>query len=123
MYVHKPMHTAEIWKKYIDFFYFLKAFLSINRDQMQYFALYWSFCVRISFILLLIKWSEVDPNVKPQILVETFDQANSNSIPKHMSRALKTLLTYSVSTYRAERSLSGIKRLQTPLRGPRQTID
>ena len=38
------------------------------------------FCVRISFILLLIKWSEMDPNVKPQTLVETFDQANYNSI-------------------------------------------
>ena len=56
----------------------MKAFLSLNRDK--YFALYWCFCVRISFILLLIKWSEMDPNVKPQTLVETFDQANSNSI-------------------------------------------
>ena len=41
------------------------------------------FCVRISFIPLLIKWSrEMEPNVKPQTLVETFDQANSNSIPE-----------------------------------------
>ena len=64
-------------------FYFLKAFLSLNRDK--YFALYWCFCVRISFILLLVKWSEtVNPNVKPQTLVETFDQANSNSIPEYM---------------------------------------
>ena len=59
------------------------TFLSLNRDK--YFALYWCFCVRISFILLLIKWSEMDPNVKPQTLVETFDQANSNSIPEYMS--------------------------------------
>ena len=72
-----PMHTAEIWKKIL-------TFLSLNRDK--YFALYWCFCVRISFILLLIKWSEMDPNVKPQTLVETFDQANSNSIPEYMSR-------------------------------------
>ena len=78
MYAHTPMHTAEILKKCIDFFYFLKAFLSSNRDK--YFALCWYFCVRISFILLLIKWIEMDPNVKPQTLVETFDQANSNSI-------------------------------------------
>ena len=47
--------------------------------------IYWYFCVRISFILLLIKWSEMDPNVEPQTLVETFDQANSNSIPEYMS--------------------------------------
>ena len=81
MYAHTPMHTAEIWGKK-RFFYFLKAFLSLNRDK--YFALYWCFCVRISFILLLIKWSEMDPNVKPKTLVETFDRANSNSIPEYM---------------------------------------
>ena len=68
MFAHMPMHTAEIWKKYIDLFYFLQAFLSLNRDK--YFALYWCFCVRISFIILLIKWSEMDPNVKRQTLVE-----------------------------------------------------
>ena len=53
------------------FFYFLKALLSLNRDK--YFALYWCFYVRISFIFFLIKWSEMDSNVKPQTLVETFD--------------------------------------------------
>ena len=78
MYSHMPMHTAEIWKKYIEFFYFLKAFLLLNWDK--YFTLYWCFCVRISFFLLLIKWHEMDPNVKPQTLVKTFDQANYNSI-------------------------------------------
>ena len=41
---------------YIYFFYFLKAFLSLNRDK--YFSLFWCFCVRISFILLLVKWSD-----------------------------------------------------------------
>ena len=82
MYAHTPMNTAEIWKKYIDFFHFLKAFLSLNRDK--HFVLYWYFCVRISFIRLLIKWSEMDPNVKPQTLVETFDQDNSYSIPEYM---------------------------------------
>ena len=58
MQAHLPMHTTEIGKK--NFFNFLKAFLSLNWDK--YFALYWCFCVRISFILLLIKWSEMDPN-------------------------------------------------------------
>ena len=64
MYAHTPMHTAEIWKKYrlCRLFYFLRAFLSLNREK--YFALYWCFCVRISFILLLIKWSEMDSNAK-----------------------------------------------------------
>ena len=74
------LKSGKIYRGY-RFFNFLKAFLSCNRDK--YFALYWCFCVRISFILLLIKWSELDPNVKPQIqtLVETFDQANSNFYP------------------------------------------
>ena len=69
----------------------------------KYFALYWCFCIRISFILLLIKWSEVDPNVKPQTLVGTFDQANSNSFPV----PLIALLTYPVSICTADRSFSG----------------
>ena len=78
MYAPTTIHTAEIWKKYIDFFCFLKAaFLSLNRDK--YFALYWCFSVRMSFILLL---SEMDPNVKPQTVVEIFNQAHSNSIPE-----------------------------------------
>ena len=47
---------------FIDFFYFLGAFLSLNWDK--YFALYWCFCVRISFIHLLIKRSEMDPDVE-----------------------------------------------------------
>ena len=54
-------------------------------------------------------------DVKPQTLVETFDQANYNSIPEY-DVALITLLTYPVSTCTAERSFSGMKRLQTPLR-------
>ena len=37
--------------------------------------------------------------------------------------ALITLLTYPMSMYTAERSFSGLKRLQTPLRVPRQTRD
>ena len=87
------LKSGKIYRGY-RFFNFLKAFLSCNRDK--YFALYWCFCVRISFILLLIKWSEMDPNVKPQTLVETFDQANYNSIPEY-NVALITLLTYPVS--------------------------
>ena len=31
IYAHTPVRTAEIWKKYI--FHFLKAFLSLNRDD------------------------------------------------------------------------------------------
>ena len=77
------MHIAEIWEKiYRSFAYFLKAFLSLIRDK--YLVLYWRFCVRISFILLLIEWSEMDLNVKSQSLVETFDRANHNSILEYM---------------------------------------
>ena len=119
MHAHMPMHTAKIWKKYKAFFLFPEAFLSLNWDK--YFALYWCFCVRISFILLLIKWSEMDPNRKPRTLVETFDRANHDSIPGY-NEALITLLTYPVSTCTAERSFSGIKRLQTPLRRTGRTM-
>ena len=65
----------------------------------------------------------MDPNARPQTLVKTFDEANSDSIAEYMSWALITLLTYPMSMYTAERSFSGLKRLQTPLRGPRQTRD
>ena len=58
----------------------------------------------------------MDPNVKPQTWVETFDQANYNSFPESSNVVLITLLTYPVSTCTAERSFSGMKRLQTPLR-------
>ena len=58
----------------------------------------------------------MDPNVKPQTLVETFDETNSNSIPEYMSRGLITLLTYPVSMYTAELSFGCMKRLRTPLR-------
>ena len=51
----------------------------------------------------------MDPNVKPQTLVETSDQVNFNSILEFV--ALITLLTYPVSTCTAERSFSGMKRL------------
>ena len=37
-------------------------------------------------------------DVKPQILVETFDQANYNSIPEH-NVALITLLSYPVDMH------------------------
>ena len=91
----------------------MKAFLSLNRDK--YFALYWCFRVKMSSIFLLIKWSEMDPNVKPQTLVETFKQVNSYYVPEYVSWAPITLFTYPVSTYTAaERSFSGMKGLQTP---------
>ena len=60
-----------------------------------------------------VKWIRMQ-DVKPQTLVETFDQANYNSIPEY-NVALITLLTYPVSTCTAERSFSGMKRLPTPL--------
>ena len=60
--------------------YFQKAFLSINK----YFALYCCFSVSKSLSFYFIRWSEMDPNVKPQTLVETFDQVNFNSIPEYM---------------------------------------
>ena len=45
----------------------------------------------------------MDPNVKPQALVETFDEANSDSIRKYMS------------TYTAECSLNGLPLLNQSL--------
>ena len=57
----------------------------------------------------------MDPNVKPQTLVETLDQTNYNSIPEY-NVALISLSTYPLSTCTAERSFSGMKRLPTPLR-------
>ena len=42
----------------------------------KYFALYWCLCVSLS-IFRFIKWSEMDPNVKPQISVDTFDHDNA----------------------------------------------
>ena len=72
-------------KNIIDSFYFLKAFLSLNCIILVFF-------VRISSILLLLQWSEIDLNVKPETLVETFDQANYNSVPEYIV-ALITLLT------------------------------
>ena len=55
----------------------------------------------------------MDLDVKSQTLVDTFDQANFNSIPEYMHVALITLLTYSVSTCTAKHSFSSMKRLQT----------
>ena len=43
------------------------------------------------------KWSGMDPNVTPQTLVETLDQANAQFYPG-VYVALVTLLTYPVST-------------------------
>ena len=54
----------------------------------------------------------MDPNVKPETLVETFNEANYNSIPEY-NAALITLLTYPMSTCTTERSFCA-KRLQTP---------
>ena len=51
----------------------------------------------------------------PQSLVETLDYANAELHPG-IYLAIKTLLTYPVTTCVAERSFSGMKRLKTPLR-------
>ena len=54
-------------------------------------------------------------------MVETFDRANSSSNPEY-NVALIILLTYPVSTCTAQRSFSGMKRLQTPLRSIMSSI-
>ena len=54
-------------------------------------------------------------NVEAIFWLRHFDQAKYNFIPEY-NVGLITLLTYPVSTYTAERSFSGIKRLQTSLR-------
>lgn len=56
--------------------------------------------------------TEDDP---PQTLVETLDFADPELYPG-IYVAVKTLLTYPVSTCVAERSFSSMKRLKTPLR-------
>ena len=57
----------------------------------------------------------MDPNVRPQALVETFDEANSDSIRKYMSWALITLLTFPVSICTAECSFNGLPLLNQSL--------
>ena len=57
VYAHMPMHRGETWKKYVDFFYFLKAFLSLNCDK--YFAFFGVFVLGfpLSFYWLSgVKW-------------------------------------------------------------------
>ena len=73
--------------------------MSLNWDK--YSTLYWCFCVRISFILLLIKWSEMDPNAAYEATdlgFETLDQANYNSIPEY-NVALITLSSYPLNMH------------------------
>ena len=65
----------------------------------------------------MTKWGKMDPNETPQTLVDTFDQANSNSILESVCSSHNFVdLRYPVSTCAAECSLSGMKRLYTPLR-------
>ena len=105
-------YSQNLEKKYIDFFYFLKAFLSLNRDK--YFALYWCFCVRISFISWLsgVKWIRIGSH-RPWLRL---DQANSHSIPELMSRAVITLLTYRVPLIHRWAWLQRYEETATPLR-------
>ena len=73
--MHSPTYVyaySRNLEKYIGFFFnFRKAFLSLNRDK--YFTLYW--CFVLGFPL-------------SHTLVETFDQANSNSIPASICHGL-----------------------------------
>ena len=83
------------------FFLFPEAISSLNQDK--YFALYWCFCVRISCVLLVTKWGKMDSNEKPQTLVDTFDQANFNSILESVCSSHNFVdLRYPVSTCTAE---------------------
>ena len=54
----------------------------------------------------------------PQTLVETLDLANPE-LYRGIYVAVKTLLTYPVSTCVAEQSFSSMKRLKSPLRPER----
>ena len=50
----------------------------------------------------------MDPNVKPQTLVQTFDHANYNSIPEYNVALIHNFVDlYPVLTCTAERSFSG----------------
>ena len=60
------------------------------------------------------KWLLVEDGT-PQALVETRDFSIPEFYPR-IAVAVKTLLTYPVSTCAAERSFSSMKRLKTPLR-------
>ena len=61
------------------------------------------------------RWRLSEGGNLPQTLVETLDYTNAELYPG-IYVAMKTLLTYPVSTCVAERSFSGMKRLKTPLR-------
>ena len=50
-------YSLNLDKKIIVFFFFRESIFIIESDK--YFALYWCFCLGISFILLLTKWSEI----------------------------------------------------------------
>ena len=60
------------------------------------------------------KWLSVKDGI-PQTLVETLDFSIPEFYPG-IAVAVKTLVTYPVSTCAAERSFSSMKRLKTPLR-------
>ena len=92
-YAHAYSWNLE--KKYVDFFYFLKAFLSLKWDKYSTFGVF-VLGFPLSFYWLSgVKWIRMQ-DVKPQTLVETFEQANYNSIPEY-NVALITLLTYPVN--------------------------
>ena len=95
--------------KCIDFFYLLKTFLPLNSDK--YFELFWCFVLGfpLSFYWLSgVKWV-ID-------LGRDFWPSQLQFYPGVYVMALITLLTYPVSICTAERSFSGMRRLQTPLR-------
>ena len=81
-------------EKIYRFYHKKWSILSLNWDK--YFALYWCFCVRISSILLLIKWSEMDPNAGCEATDLDWDFWPSQ-LQFYPGVALITLLTYPVN--------------------------
>ena len=84
----------------------------------KFFALFLVGVFELVFSLSLLKWREMDPNLKPQTLVESFDHANPQFYPS-VYVALRALLGLIVCHHAqgVERSnFSSAKRLKTPLR-------
>ena len=92
-------------------FYFQKAFLWRNRDK--YFALYWCYDFPYPFTDE-VEWKGSECEATD--LRWDFWPSQLQFYPGVYVMALITLLTYPVSICTAERSFSGMRRLQTPLR-------
>ena len=100
------------------FFISWKHFYHYIEMIHKFFALFLVGVFELVFSLSLLKWREMDPNLKPQTLVESFDHANSQFYPG-VYVALRALLGLIVCHHAqgVERSnFSSAKRLKTPLR-------